>query len=226
MKENYRGEYIRKLSAGGALYGRDVLSAMLSNAFGGKDMTAVADGLLARFPSVGAVLHASVEELTDVDGVSERMALYLIAVGRLENYNPHSPITEIKSAEHFRSCISTAFEGCDNEYAQFYLVNARGKVVAQKRFTSMRAETVSMPTEDFLAFLTGHKAYGLYCAHNHVADTCRPSRADDVLTEKIARLCEINGVKFFEHAIVDCRGNVFGYSLSGGHGFSPREERE
>lgn len=215
MKKTYREDYIEKLESGGALYGRDVLSLMLSNAFGGRDMTAEADRLLDCFPSVKAVLRASLAELSAIDGVSPNTARYLFAVGAVDRVNKKPPQTAITGGDDFFALVAAEFCGCDNEYASFYLVNGRGKIVAQKQFTSSRADTVSVPTEEFLRFLTEGKAYGLYCAHNHVAGGCAPSLADDGLTARIARLCGISSVKFFDHAIIDCDGNIFSYARSG-----------
>lgn len=215
MKNSYRSEYLNMLEGGGVLYERDVLSFMLSNAYGGRDMREIADRLLERFPSIGAILHADVAEITAVEGVSERMALYLKTLAMLEKYDLENELKEIKDGDDFISRIPRRFLKSDNERAEFYLVNARGKVIGVKEFTSRRVQSIELRTDEFLAFLTGSKAHALYCVHNHVEGSCLPSAADDKITRKISLLSANCNIKFIDHAIVDCKGNVFSYLKSG-----------
>lgn len=215
MKESYRKQYIDKLESGGVLYERDVLSIMLSNAYGGRDMSDIADRLLSRFPSIGAIMSADVAEITAVEGVSERVALYLKTLALLDRYNRENELKEIKGGEDFLSKIACRFSKSDDEQVEFYLVNARGKVIGVKQFTSHSAKNVELRTADFLAFLTDGRAHALYCVHNHVEGPCRPSAADDDITCKIALLSSTCNVQFVDHAIVNCKGEVFSYAKSG-----------
>lgn len=214
MKISYRSEYLNKLD-GGALYERDVLNVVLSNAYGGRDMSDIADRLLDRFPSIGAILRADVAEITAVRGVSERVALYLKTLSMLERYNPVYEITEIKDVDDFLSKLTGRFNSRDSECAEFYLVNARGKITDYTAFTSYSAHRIALRTEDFLAFLTGSKGCALYCVHNHVGGPCHPSKADDEITGRIALLSSMCNVKFIDHVIINSKGEFFSYAKSG-----------
>ena len=213
--DTYRSEYVKKLESDGALYARDVLNILLSNAFGGSDMSDIADRLLARFPSVKAVIHAEPDEITAVEGVSERVAMYLKTLSLIEKYEPDNGFSEIKDVGDFLSKLAVRFTCRDSEYAEFYLVNARGAIVGSKRFTSDSVEFVQLPTEEFIGFLIKNKAHGLYCAHNHVGESCAPSMADDAITRKIEIICSTCDVRFFDHAIIDSQGGIFSYAQSG-----------
>lgn len=215
MEKSFRSGFINKLESGGVLYERDILNILLSNAYGGKDMGAVADKLLARFPSVSAIISADADEITAVEGVSESVALYLKTLGTAVNLKAENGITEIKNAEDFSRLINSAFRGKDNEYAQFYLVNARGKILFSKQFTSGSADKVELQTDEFLSFLTNYKPYGLYIAHNHVNCSCNPSLSDDEITRKIALLCNMCNVKVLEHCIINSDGEIYSYLKSG-----------
>lgn len=215
MESSYRRAFVNKLDGGGVLYERDVLNILLSNAYGGKDMSGIADRLLERFPSIGSILRADVAEITAVEGVSERVALYFKTLAMLEKYNPENAFTEIKDGDDFLSKLACRFSYRDNECAEFYLVNARGKITGNKTFTSNSSHSIALRTEDFLAFLTGNKAYALYCVHNHVNASCRPSSADDDITRRIAVLCSTCNVKFLDHAIINSDGEMFSYAKSG-----------
>lgn len=207
----FRQKYISSLKREGIIYGQEALAAALSNAFGGKPMEEVAENLMEHFPSMNAALHAGFEELMAVDGVDERIALYIMALGRVK-ISKKCDVQCISGTKDFIGKLGEHFKGCENEKAECYLVNSRGKVVAWKGFTSSSKESVLIPPEEFAAFLSENRATGLYIAHNHVVGDCRPSRADDVITERISRICALCGIKFFDHAIFDSRGGVYSYS--------------
>lgn len=215
MKNTYRSGFIQKLDGDGALYERDILNIILSNAYNGKDMSAVADKLLSRFPSVKAVLGASLEEVLAVDGVSEKVALYLKTVGTVCALEEDKKISSIKNNEEFLNVLKLAFLNADNEYVKFFVVNSRGKIINTKTYTSGNADKVEMPTDEFLSLITGNKPYGVYLAHNHINCSCRPSASDDEVTRKIALLCKACKVKFCDHAIINSDGEIFSYASEG-----------
>ena len=215
MKNTYRSEFIQKLDGDGALYEKDVLNIMLSNAYNGKDMSGVAEKLLARFPSVKAVLDATLDEILAVDGVSEKVALYLKTVGTVCALEEDKKISSIKNEEEFKNVLKLAFYGADNEYVKFFVVNSRGKIINTKTYTSGNADKVEMPTDEFLSLITCNKPYGLYLAHNHINCSCRPSASDDEVTRKIAMLCKACKVKLCDHAIINSDGEIFSYASSG-----------
>lgn len=211
MKHTFRKEYIEKLDGDGVIYGRDALAMLLSNAFHGEDMSEVADNLLERFPSVRAVFRASVDELMAVKGVNGRIAAYLKAVDGIEKFSSEHVISEIKGSADFAAKVKKRLLRYDTECAEFFLVSSRGRVIADEVFTSDSINCVRIQTKEVIKFLTRNKAYGLYCAHNHVEGTCAPSFTDDEITRKIAALCDMCSVKFIDHVIIDAHGDVFSY---------------
>lgn len=215
MKKFTRSECIEKLDGGGALYERDILNIILSNAYGGKDMSDITDKLLARFPGVRSVITADLNEILAVDGVNEKVALYLKTLGAAVNYDAQGELKSIKNGEEFLGMLADRFGGYDNEVAEFYFVNSRGKALYTTKYTSGNADEVKMRTDEFIAFITQNKPYGMYLAHNHVNCASRPSLADDDLTRKISSLCGVCGVKLFDHAIINSDGEIFSYSQSG-----------
>lgn len=215
MKKTYRSKFIEKLSGDGVLYERDILNMILSNAYGGKEMSDITDKLLARFPSVHAVITADLNEILAVDGVSEKVALYLITLGTVANRNAQSELKSIKNGDEFLAMLAGRFSGYDNEVAEFYFVNSHGKVIYTTKYTSGNADEVKMRTDEFISFITQNKPYGMYLAHNHVNCSCRPSVADDDLTLKIATVCEACDVQLFDHAIINSDGEIYSYSVSG-----------
>ena len=215
MGKTYRSAYIERLNTDGALYQREILNILLSNAYAGKDMSDVADKLLQCFPSIGAIISASKEELIAIDGVDEKVANYFKTLDAVKKFNAEKSLTHIKSAEDFSQIVSSRFRGRDNEYAELFFVNVRGRILERKIYTSDYANEVAIPTGEVVATLALIKPYGVYVAHNHVNCSPRPSIADDRLTEKLVELCLSCNVKFFDHLIINSSGEIYSYLQSG-----------
>jgi len=215
MKKSFRDEFIRKLDSASVLYDKDILNFILSNAYGGRDMSAVADKLLARFPGVKAILSANLEEISIVDGVSENVAVYLKCLGMIEKLCGVKKPDFISDGRDFLQKLAPRFDGCDNERLEFYFVNKKGKVVLNKSFSSDSADKVEMNTDEIVSAITRLQPYGLYCAHNHVNCSSRPSLADDETTKRIADICAVCKVRFLDHCIINSQGEIYSYAQSG-----------
>lgn len=214
MADGYRKKFIEKLDGDGRLYESDLLNILLSNAFGGKDMSAVADALLCRFPGVKAIIEADAEELLAVDGVSKTVVTYLKTLDRVYSLC-HKEEIYMRDSEQCFKVIEERFRGKDNESVEIYLVNKSGKVTGIKSYTTKNADRVDVSANEILSVISSSGAYGLYFAHNHVNCPATPSVADDNVTGKIIKACAMCGIKFFDHCIISSTGDRFSYRLSG-----------
>lgn len=196
------------------LYERDLLKIILGNACGGKDLTAVADALLARFPGVRAIIEADYDELIAVDGVTDTIACHFKTLNLAEEFcNKEEPV--ITCTEQCFEVITRRFRGKDNESVEMYCVNKSGKVTQIKHYTTDNADRVDVSASPLLAEISSSKAYGIYFAHNHVNCPATPSRADDEVTKKLISACKMCGVKFFDHCIISSTSDRFSYAQSG-----------
>lgn len=214
MAHSFRKQFMEKLEGGGRLYEADLLNILLSNAFGGRDTSAVADALLCRFPGVKAIIEAEPEELIAVDGVSPTVVTYLKSLDRAYKLCHTEEIYMRDTAQCF-GVIAERFRGRDNESVEIYLVNKSGKVTDIKQYTTKNADRVDVSANEILSVISSSGAYGLYFAHNHVNCPATPSVADDKVTEKIKKACAMCGIKFFDHCIISSTGDKFSYRLSG-----------
>lgn len=196
------------------MYERDILNILLSNAYGGKDMSSITDALLARFPSVRSIITADWRELAAVEGVTEPVALYLRTLGLIAEACENRDFF-ITSTKECLELISSRFNGKDNESVEIYFVNKSGKVTDIKSFTSGNANRVEVSSAELMALLSSAKAYGIYFAHNHVNTSATPSYNDDFVTERVAEACKIIGLELFDHCIISSAGGTFSYSQSG-----------
>lgn len=210
---DYRARLVEGLSGDNRIYESDVLNALLTNAYSGRDMSELTNALLSRFPSVHAIVSADLGELMSVEGMTRTVALYLITVGKLAN-RTNSELSYIDSASALTDAVGDRLRTYDNEIAELYFVDQSGKVLQQRTYTSDLAYRVSMDLQEVIAGITTERAYGFYVVHNHVYSKAVPSADDDCFT---ARLLAVSGgaIKFMDHCIVGTGGSVFSYRESG-----------
>ena len=213
MAKGYRKNYLKKLEEGGSLYEADLLAIILGNAFGGKDMSAEAKALLARFPGIRAITEADISEITAVDGISDSVAAYLKTVGAAAGYSRIKE--EIKNTAQCFDLAFSRFKGKDNEFVEMYFVNKNGKINGIHSFTSDMSDRVDVAANRVIAIISAAPSYGLYFVHNHVNASAKPSLHDDNVTAKIMSACAMCGVKFLDHCIVSSTGDRFSYAESG-----------
>ena len=214
MPERYREEYLKKLNGNGRLYEADILKIMLGNAFGGKDMSNVADALLARFPSVKSVLEADEKEILAVEGANRQIVAYLKAVNLIYKFSDKKELY-VKNAEQCFETAASRFLNRDNEFMEIYFVTKTGKVADIKTFTSLRVNRVEVAASDVYAAILSSDAHGIYLVHNHVNSPAAPSSDDDLVTARIYEACAMCRVVFHDHCILSTTGDRFSYVQSG-----------
>lgn len=214
MANRYRREFLERLTSGEKLSESELLNIILSNAYGGKDFSAVTDALLSRFPSVRSVIDASYDEIKSVEGVTDAVASYLKSLKRADELIHHGEL-RIDSTERCFEIAAERFRGKMNECAEVYLLNKSGKVTGIKFYTSGRPDKVEVTSGEILSAISGSGAYGLYFAHNHINCAATPSADDDTVTRKLIAACEMCKIIFFDHCIVSSNGDRFSYMQSG-----------
>ena len=211
---SFRQEFIDKLDSDDRLFECDVLNMLLSNAYGGRDMSVVAGRLLARFPSIRAMAAADYNQLKAVDGVTDGIALYLMSLNRLLTASEDGERV-IKNSDDCLKLALSHFGDRDSECAEFIFINRAYKVIEVKQFGSSLTDRVNVPLKSIMAMISVSKAYGLYFVHNHVNFPPLPSKTDDMSTAKIALACDACGIKFLDHIILGENDKSYSYKAEG-----------
>ena len=214
MAQGYRREFLERLSSGEELDESGLLNIILSNAYGGRDMSAVVSALLERFPSVSAVLDADYKEIITVEGVPDSVARYLKSIGRARKTFNRGELTITSTAKCFE-VAAERFRGEQHEYMEIYFVNKSGKVTGIKTYTSDLPDKVEVSAGALLLEISSSGAYGLYLAHNHINSRANPSKSDNDVTAKLLEACDICKIIFYDHCIVSSNGEKFSYAESG-----------
>lgn len=207
-RENFIGRF-----DDGYLYDKEVLVALLSNAFPKCDAVYVAEQLLTVFPSVSAVVNANYVNLISVKGVTKQIAEYFVVLGKVQNCET-LPLKEVESVEALAKYGMKRCRGLDCEEAELYCVNSTGGVVAYHRYKTFQMKKVDMEVSAVAADITASGAFGFFLMHNHVYGNALPSEGDDIFTAKLLTVINGSGIILLDHCIVSKR-EAYSYRKSG-----------
>lgn len=187
----------------------EVLEVLLYNALPRMNTNDIAHRLLARFGSIDGVFGASIEELTQVRGVGESVAAYLLVVGICyDKYVERKPVQYQGSAapESFFPYVQAAYEGVEEEVVDAYLLGGNGRVYKRERIQCGDEGHVVFDPVDLTKAFINEKPAGLILVHNHPKGKANPSAKDVAMTKKLQLICSTYNVLLCDHVIYSPSG--------------------
>lgn len=205
MHEGHRQRMLERLMEGADnLQDHELLEILLYNAVPRKNTNPLAHDLLSAFGSLTGVFRAEVEQLKTVTGVGDETARYLRCIGLLLGRIPFGTeeMPSAYNAHEFAPRITERLAPLREEVLEIYCLDAGRKVKCMRRFTTYATDSVRVPLEKIVSFLSSQHPRGIVAAHNHPDGPCTPSREDDEFTARLQMLCSVSGVQLYEHIIV------------------------
>ena len=194
----------------------EYLEILLFNAMPRRNTNDLAHRLLSRFGTAYEVFSATEEELLEVEGVGENVALYLRCIGQF--YTAYSRKGDNKycgryNAERFVSHLKNLRQYPTEEVLDAWLLDENGYILAKHSFEGGIARVIVHP-EMLTRLLVEYTPSGLVLAHNHPSGDPTPSDKDEEMTKKCQLLCGSHNVILCDHIIYGKEG-VFSYYQSG-----------
>ena len=183
----------------------NALELLLFYAVPRRDTNELAHLLLRRFGSLDGVFSASVEELSEVEGIGTYAASLITLVPEIMKKSRLSKSREIRQ---IRSSDDAG------EYLLPYFMNERDEVVYLLCLDSKRAviccaemgrgvvNTVDTSVRRIVEKAIKVKACSVIVAHNHPDGLALPSREDDLFTKCLYNALETVGIRLEDHIIV------------------------
>lgn len=193
------------------------LELLLTYAIPRVDTNPISHALLERFGSLSRVLDAAPEDLMEVEGVGESAALLLHLLPqllRVYEIDKAKKKQELSTTGDIAEYLRPYFKGKTEECAYLLCLNARGGVLSCSRISEGETNTVDISVRRVVELALKEKAVLAVLAHNHVAGSTEPSRADLETTERVKEALSAIGVGLADHVI-----------LSGGDSYTSLLER-
>lgn len=212
----HRQRLLAKLESG-VLCDHEYLEVLLFSALPRKNTNDLAHRLMARFGSIPAVFSASIEQLTQVNGVGVNIAAHIFTVGKL--IRMHSKGKELVfpreyKPELFCAFVKSTYASLPFETLECYLLDEAGRLYKRESFSTDESLRVTVDIEEFNGFLNREKPSGIVLVHTHPVGDMRPSQKDDGTTKALLDVAKINNVVFCDHIIYSPQG-LYSYRLAG-----------
>lgn len=217
LHTGHRDRTIKKfLQSADSFSDHEVLEVLLYYAIPRVDTNPLAHKLLKMFGSLDGVFSATASQLKTVDGVGEKTATYILAIGQVVNRIKAIEKKKVKFKNTFdvKEWLFNFFENKEQETFVMLMLDDKYNLMGHCVFSDNKRSTVKaeMP-EVVMAFNVYKPKYALF-SHNHPSKDVEPSKMDDFTTKKLNVLCELNDVNMLDHIIVAGK-EAYSYRQSG-----------
>ena len=183
-----------------------------------KDTNPLAHKLVLAFGSLANVCDASVEDLMQVDGVSQTVAEFLHNIPNIfRNYklSKQKPKANLSCPQDIFNYLGECIYHLPRE--EFYVVCLDGSnnVINQKLIAIGNNTQVSLKLVDAVRFAMQQNAKKVVLLHNHPSGSANPSEEDIETTKKFFSSFITQGIMLDDHLIVNYQGKYFSFAHAG-----------
>ena len=206
----------KALKYSNALSDHELLEVVLFYAIPRIDTNGIAHALLRTFGSLSKVFSAPAQSLMAVDGVGEKTAVLIQTIGKLIERQSATPKrkTSINNHEQLKNIVLDAFKGYDTEMCVVFLMDSSFKVIGTLDYSNTEKFSVRINVNEVLTAFNAIRPKHVIFSHNHISESCQPSKEDDIATKQFNVLCSLHGVNLLDHVIVQGK-EVFIYRMNG-----------
>jgi len=215
-KPHYEGHRARLkarfIDAGAAsLADYELLELLLFMAIPRRDVKPLAKDLLKHFGDLGAVFAASIDDLTEVDGMSESAA---VALKTVEAAALRLAKTAVDKKPVFSSwarlldyCHTAMAREKVEQFRVLYL-NRKNALIADEVHQQGTVDQSAVFPREIVKRALAHGATAIILVHNHPSGDPTPSEADIVLTNEIMQTMGPLGIVVHDHLIIAKSGHT------------------
>ncbi len=176
----------------------------------------IAHRLLSRFGSIYGVFSASVQDLTRVKGIGERVAAQIYNMGAIYKqdvlpYRQPPAYQGVFTPREFLPYVKEKYASVPYEVLDLYLLDSKGEICKTYRFTDEDGSSVELSTNELVDVLSQDKPSGVVFVHNHPKGEGKYSQADSESTKRCQLVCNMHGVLLCDHILYGTDGIYSSY---------------
>lgn len=187
-----------------ALSSAELLAIFLRVGVRGKSAVELGEDMLSHFGSLHRLLHATLDEFCEVNGLGLAKYAQLQAVLELARRAAREELVRapICSPDAAKNYLRAQF-GCQpHESFVVLFLDVKNRLIdSQEMFTGTLTQTSVYPREVVKAALR-RNASSVLLAHNHPSGVCEPSDADLHLTGALVQALSLVDVRVLDHFVV------------------------
>ena len=195
----------------------ELLELYLFRSIPRRDVKPIAKELIAKFGSFAEVIAAPVDRLTEVKGISEKIALDLkilrAAATKLGQESVLGrPVLSSWSAllDYCRSAMQ--FE--TTEQFRVLFLDRKNRLIADEILGQGTVDRAPVYPREILKRALAHESTAIILTHNHPSGDPTPSQSDIDITKEIVQACKPIRVAVHDHLIIG-RDNIVSFKSLG-----------
>lgn len=189
----------------GVLSDAELLAIFLRVGVTGKSAVDLARDLLSRFGSLNGIFAASLEELSQVNGIGSSKYAQLQAIFEMSRRALAEEMQlrdVLGSPQQVRDYLCLKLGGLKREVFVVLFLDAQNRVVAQEELFAGTLTQTSVYPREVVKRALHHNAASVIFAHNHPSGVAEQSRADELLTAALKQALALVDVRVLDHFIV------------------------
>jgi DNA repair protein RadC len=196
-----------KLLAHGAknLSDAELLAIFLRVGVTGKSAVDLARDLLSRFGSLNGIFAASLDELSEVNGIGSSKFAQLQAIFEMScrALNEQMQAKDVLSSPNqVRDYLRLKLGGLNREVFMVLFLDAQNRIITSEEMFSGTLTQTSVYPREIVKRALQHNAASVIFAHNHPSGITEASRADELLTAELKKALALVDVRVLDHFIV------------------------
>lgn len=203
LSERPRERFLREGARG--LSNQELIALLLRTGTKHESVLQLADRLIIKFDGLRMLKDASVEEITDINGIGEAKAIQLLAAVELGR-RVHNLVTTdryvIRSPEDCANFLMEEMRFLSQEHFVCVYLNTKNQVLhKQTVFIGSLNSSIVHPREVFKEAFR-RSAASIICAHNHPSGDPTPSKEDIDVTKRLIECGRLIGIDILDHLII------------------------
>lgn len=186
-----------------------LLTILISTGKPGISAQTLAQNLLKNHPTFREIAQLSIKGLCTIDGIGLAKAAQIKAALEiakrlsLEQVKKNLKLKQPEEVlEYVSSHIGLELQDSKKEHLYVILMDNKMKPVFLFKSTTGSIDTNVVDLQEIIRKISEYGATSLVLVHNHPSGETQPSQEDEETTRRIAKTCNLIGVKLVDHVIV------------------------
>ncbi len=188
-----------------ALSDAELLAIFLRTGLRGRTAVDVARDLLAEFGGLRTLLAAGRERLCAAPGLGDAKVAQLLAaleIGRRHLGERLVRGAPLESSRDTREYLTARLRDLDHEVFCALFLDTRHRVLAFEELARGTLNGTAVYAREVVRRALRHNAAAVIFAHNHPSGVAEPSRADEVLTQRLKEALALVEIRVLDHVVV------------------------
>ncbi|MDR3224021.1 MAG: DNA repair protein RadC [Holosporales bacterium] len=217
--EGHRKRACNRLLAAGHenLFDYEIVELMLFLILKRKDVKPLAKDLINKFRSINGVLGASINQLLEINGIGEGVAMAIKIVDGIVKSSISTKMIKHNPIECFEDVLSYCkinMKHLTSEEVRIIFLNDLNNIISDEILQCGNIDSVEISPREIMKRCIESGARGIILVHNHPGGDPTPSPNDIYATKKIQEALNIIDVSIFDHIIIGGNRHISFRALS------------